>query len=164
MLRWFDRHGVQLEASDMSLSVSLQGGEVEWSSNGLLAQNLRDPRFLLMMRDVLSFKTDVLSFLAAEEKKTEKEQQAEGAFDLSMAEFLSQRGYSQHFIDYYILPVVSTRPTLLASYSALHQLAHGDRLYVLCSARQCGRARARRLSPSPPCSSSPSSATTICCS
>ena len=108
MLRWFDRHGVQLEASDMSLSVSLQGGEVEWSSNGLLAQNLRDPRFLLMMRDVLSFKADVLSFLAAHEAKSEKEKQQQAAYELTMREFLSQRGYSQHFIDYYILPVVSS--------------------------------------------------------
>lgn len=118
MLRWFDRHAVQLETSDMSLSVSMHDGALEWSSNGLTGlyaqkRNLLNPYFANMVRDVVRFKGDVLRFLADEEKKLDVEGGSGGEMSdelagMTLGDFIAGRGYGRYFIDYYLLPVCSS--------------------------------------------------------
>ena len=116
MLSWFDRHDVQLETSDMSLSVSMHDGALEWSSNGLTGlyaqkRNLLNPYFAGMVRDIVRFKGDVLQFLAAEEKKLDVDNGGEVSDELAgmtLAGFIDRMRYGRYFIDYYLLPVCSS--------------------------------------------------------
>ena len=119
MLRWFDRHGVQLETSDMSLSVSMHDGALEWSSNGLTGlfaqkRNLLNPYFAGMVRDVVRFKGDVLAFLESEEKKLDGEGCGGGGAmsdelaGMTLNDFITRQGYGRYFVDYYLLPVCSS--------------------------------------------------------
>ena len=90
MIEWFDRHGVGMEKSDMSLAVSSNG--LEWSSDGLGAFfvqkcNLINPWFHRMLYEVVSFKADVLKFLDRADPDT----------SLTLGEFLRDRGYSKYF-------------------------------------------------------------------
>ena len=52
-----DHLGVASQPADMGLSVSLDGGDLEYSSNALVAQkrNLLRPRFWRMIADILRF-------------------------------------------------------------------------------------------------------------
>jgi cyclopropane-fatty-acyl-phospholipid synthase len=66
MIDFFEQAGVEVEESDMSFSVSLDGGTgCEWGSRslgGLFAQkrNLINPYFIHMIREIVQFKEDVL--------------------------------------------------------------------------------------------------------
>lgn len=66
-MEFFDKLDVDMETSDMSLSVSLdRGNGYEWGSrnglSGLFAQksNIVNPYFLKMLREIIKFKHDVL--------------------------------------------------------------------------------------------------------
>lgn len=67
MVAFFDEIGVEMEKSDMSFAVSLDGGKgCEWGSKsvgGLFAQrsNAVNPFFWNMIREMLKFKADVLA-------------------------------------------------------------------------------------------------------
>ena len=115
MLSWFDRHGVQLEASDMSLSVSMHDGALEWSSNGLTGlyaqkRNLLNPYFANMVRDIVRFKGDVLHFLAGEERKLDAEggEVSDELAGMTLGDFIARMAYGRYFVDYYLLPVCSS--------------------------------------------------------
>lgn len=67
MMEFFESLGVDMEASDMSLSVSLDNGQgCEWGSrNGLSSlfaqkKNVLNPPFWQMIREIIKFKHDVL--------------------------------------------------------------------------------------------------------
>lgn len=67
MMDFFESLGVDMELSDMSLSVSLDKGQgCEWGSrngfSGLFAQkkNILNPYFWNMIREIIKFKNDVL--------------------------------------------------------------------------------------------------------
>ena len=115
MLSWFDKHGVQMETSDMSLSVSMHDGALEWSSNGLSGlyaqkRNLLNPYFAAMLRDVVRFKADVLRFLADEERKLDAEggELSDATVALTLDDFVARHGYGRYFVDYYLTPVCSS--------------------------------------------------------
>ena len=60
LIRLFEELGVDTEPSEMSFSLSLDGGALEWASHGLhtiFAQrgNLLKPSFYRMIWDVISF-------------------------------------------------------------------------------------------------------------
>ena len=68
MIAWFNEHGVEVEESDMSLAVSMNNGGMEWSSCGLAGifaqkRNIVNPYFAFMIRDVIRFESDVITFL-----------------------------------------------------------------------------------------------------
>lgn len=67
MMEFFEGLDVEMEISDMSFAVSLEGGTgVEWGSrnglSGLFAQksNALNPYFWQMIREIVKFKEDVL--------------------------------------------------------------------------------------------------------
>lgn len=70
MMEFFDNLGVEMEASDMSFSVSLDKGQgYEWGSrNGLSSlfaqkKNILNPCFWQMIREIIKFKDDVIKYV-----------------------------------------------------------------------------------------------------
>ncbi len=125
MIKWFDRCGVEFSKSDMSLSVSVDRGRTaEWGSNSLhslFAQksNLLNYKFHRFVYELNSFGPDVLKWLSEQEKKMTKMTGGGGGgsgtgpdLKLSCGEWLTSHNYSQYFIDWYLIPVVSVlRPS-----------------------------------------------------
>lgn len=69
MMEFFESLGVDMEVSDMSLSVSLDDGQgCEWGSRGGLSglfsqkKNALNPYFWQMIREIFKFKNDVLRY------------------------------------------------------------------------------------------------------
>ena len=91
--------GVVTEASDMSFSVSADGGRREWSGDGLrglFAQrsNLASPGFHGMLADIMRFNR-----LAPRDR-------ASGALaGLSLGDYLARRRYGRRFVDDYLVPM-----------------------------------------------------------
>ncbi|ABC21527.1 NAD(P)/FAD-dependent oxidoreductase [Rhodospirillum rubrum] len=95
----FDHLGVKTRPSDMSFSVSADGGGLEYSGaglGGLLAQpvNLVRPRFWAMMRDLVRFYRGAPAVLEAPD-----------ADHLTLGDLLKRGGYSQAFIEDHLLPM-----------------------------------------------------------
>jgi len=94
--------GVPTAKSEMSFSVSLDGGRLEWAGNSLATvfaqpQNLLRPAFLRMLADLLRFNRAASAAAAAP-------LQAGGA-GLSLGEYLARGRYSDAFRDWYLLPM-----------------------------------------------------------
>lgn len=95
----FDYLGIETAASDMSFAVSLDGGRLEYSGtgfSGLFAQqrNLFNPRFWLMLRDLLRFYRETPSH-------------AGKLGLLALGEFLEREGYGRAFRDDHLLPMAA---------------------------------------------------------
>jgi len=95
----FSHLGVQTEASDMSLAVSLDEGRVEYSGtglNGLIGRrgNVVSPRFWSMLKDLTRFYREAPSLLGA--GRTEA---------LTLAEYLEEGGYGPAFVEDHLLPM-----------------------------------------------------------
>ncbi|KAL5542334.1 hypothetical protein UlMin_010044 [Ulmus minor] len=106
MMEFFEGLGVEMEISDMSFSASLDNGKgCEWGSrNGfssLFAQkkNLFNPYFYQMLREVVIFKQDVLSYLDIVENNPDIDRNE------TLGEFINSRGYSELFQKAYLIPI-----------------------------------------------------------
>ncbi|SFJ22249.1 hypothetical protein SAMN04515648_3080 [Phyllobacterium sp. CL33Tsu] len=91
--------GVETAASEMSFAVSLDSGRLEYSGtgfSGLFAQqrNLVNPRFWLMLRDILRFYRETPAHA--------------GKLGLiALGDFLEREGYGRAFRDDHLLPMAS---------------------------------------------------------
>jgi predicted NAD/FAD-binding protein len=97
----FDYLGVATQASDMSLSVSLDDGALEYSGGnlrGLFAQreNLLSARFWSMLRDIVRFYREAPRAAAALESAKSP-----------LGAYLSAHGYGQAFQDDHLLPMAA---------------------------------------------------------
>ncbi|KAK2455699.1 Cyclopropane-fatty-acyl-phospholipid synthase [Trifolium repens] len=106
MMEFFESLGVEMELSDMSFSVSLDKGRgCEWGSrnglSGLFAQkrNVLNPYFWQMIREIIKFKDDVISYIDMFENNQDIEHNE------SLGEFLESRGYSELFVKAYLIPI-----------------------------------------------------------
>ncbi|KAK8571930.1 hypothetical protein V6N13_047559 [Hibiscus sabdariffa] len=106
MMEFFESLGIDMEPSDMSFSVSLDHGQgCEWGSrNGfssLFAQksNLFNPYFWQMIREIIKFKNDVISYLELLENNPDIDRNE------TLGQFLTSRGYSELFQKAYLVPV-----------------------------------------------------------
>ena len=96
LTQWFKAMGVATEASDMSFAVSRDNGDFEYAGGpvfGLLAQRtlpLR-PRFWKMLKDLLRFYREAPKQIPANSEQ-------------SLGEFLTEKNYSQAFIQDHLLP------------------------------------------------------------
>uniref|UniRef100_A0A6N2MNQ2 Amine oxidase domain-containing protein n=1 Tax=Salix viminalis TaxID=40686 RepID=A0A6N2MNQ2_SALVM len=106
MMEFFENLGIDMELSDMSFSVSLDEGQgCEWGSRnglyGLFAQkkNMLNPYFLKMIREIIKFKDDVLSYLEMLENNPDVDRNE------TLGEFVKSRGYSELFQKAYLIPV-----------------------------------------------------------
>ncbi|EEF33544.1 uncharacterized protein LOC8263737 [Ricinus communis] len=106
MMEFFESLGVDMELSDMSFSVSLDNGKgYEWGSRnglpGLFAQktNAFNPYFWQMIREVIKFKDDVLSYLEVLENNPDIDRNE------TLGNFIKSRGYSELFQKAYLVPM-----------------------------------------------------------
>lgn len=98
-IKLLDELKVAWQPSSMSFSVRCEHSGLEYNGttlNSLFAQrsNLFKPSFYRMIRDILRFNKQSLELLA------------EGG-EIRLGDYLKQNGYSQQFIDYYIIPMGS---------------------------------------------------------
>lgn len=99
-IRLLDQLGVASQPTEMSFSVHDPASGSEYNGNNLnslFAQrsNLLRPAFWGMLRDILRFNREA-QFDLAEQRI---------AADLTLGQYLQQRGYGQRFIDHYIVPM-----------------------------------------------------------
>lgn len=101
LIKLFATLGVESAPSDMSLSVRIGDGELEWSGSSLatvFAQpaNLVNPRFLRMLADLVRFNREATRL-------------AESGAPLSgtLGEFLDARGYGREVRELYLIPMAA---------------------------------------------------------
>lgn len=99
-IRLLDQLGVASQPTEMSFSVHDPASGSEYNGNNLnslFAQrsNLLRPAFWGMLRDILRFNREAQFDLAEQHI----------AADLTLGQYLQQRGYGQRFIDHYIVPM-----------------------------------------------------------
>lgn len=98
LIALFEHLGVASRATDMSFSVSLEGGGFEYAAPALFAQrrNMLRPRFWSMLSEVLRFYREAPAALAALEDP-----------NLSLGAFLRQGRFSAAFRDDHLLPMAA---------------------------------------------------------
>lgn len=105
MTSWFDALGVPSEASDMSLSVSLDRGKtVEWCSTsvaGMCANpsQLLRPGFYKFIAEMLRFNRDAAKILMLPKDDPNRV--------VTTAQYLRHNGYSEEFCSYYLIPMMA---------------------------------------------------------
>ncbi|XP_021291428.1 uncharacterized protein LOC110422000 isoform X2 [Herrania umbratica] len=106
MMGFFESLGVDMEASDMSFAVSLDEGKgCEWGSrNGLSSlfaqkMNILNPYFWQMLREIIKFKDDVISYLEVLENNPDIDRNE------TLGQFIESRGYSELFQKAYLVPI-----------------------------------------------------------
>lgn len=92
--------GVATEASDMSFSVKAPASDMEYNGhnfNSLFAKrrNLLNPKFWLMLRDILRFNKETRAELAADEINRNE----------TLGSYLQRKQYGDYFRRYYIIPM-----------------------------------------------------------
>lgn len=97
----FDHLDVATHASDMSFSMSLDRGRLEWCGDNLASvfaqkRNIMRPSFLLMLKDVLRFNRICLTDRAAGHLS-----------DMSVGDYLNWRGFSPGFTNNYLIPMAA---------------------------------------------------------
>lgn len=99
LTKLFAELGIETLDSDMSFSLSLDGGKLEWSGDSLSTvfaqrKNLVSPSFLWMLKDVLRFNSGCIV------------DRASGYCDaITIGEYLIKRKYSDVFRDNYLIPM-----------------------------------------------------------
>ncbi|XP_038888566.1 uncharacterized protein LOC120078371 [Benincasa hispida] len=108
MMELFENLGVEMETSNMSFSVSLDKGRgYEWGTrndlSSLFAQmnNIFNPYFWKMIREVIKFKDDVINYLDVMDNKKSEIDPNE-----TLGQFLKSRGYSKTFEQAYVAPIL----------------------------------------------------------
>ncbi|HEU4513853.1 MAG TPA: FAD-dependent oxidoreductase [Nocardioidaceae bacterium] len=100
--RMFSELGVRTRPTEMSMNISCSGCGLSYTggrkANGIFSQRRRavDPGFWRLLLQIRSFQRSALEFL--EEHPTS---------GLTYGDFLTERGFDQHFVTHYALPVVS---------------------------------------------------------
>ncbi|GGO79742.1 NAD/FAD-binding protein [Marinobacterium nitratireducens] len=99
LVRFFDTLGIESRATEMSFSVSLDGGRLEYSGtglSGLLAQrrNLVRPQFWSLIRNLLRFYRESSGYCRNPDLA-----------ELTLGDLLKQEKYSRAFIDDHLLPM-----------------------------------------------------------
>lgn len=99
----FDELDIETVATDMSFSVKLPVGKrmLEWAGANLdtvftQRRNLFNPRFLVMLRDILRFNREATAMALAKDSD---------ATAIALGKYLSEQGYSREFRDWYLLPM-----------------------------------------------------------
>ncbi|MBB6224199.1 NAD(P)/FAD-dependent oxidoreductase [Rhizobium leguminosarum] len=97
----FAELGIATHASDMSFSLSLDRGRLEWSGGGLSSifaqkRNLLRPSFLWMIREILRFNRTCLEDRAAGHLASR-----------SIGDYLDWRGFSPGFTNNYLVPMAA---------------------------------------------------------
>lgn len=98
LVQLFEHLQVPVQATDMSFSVSLDNGGLEYSGSGLRGlfaqkRNLLNPRFLGMVRDILRFYRECSNI------------DPQTLQDMTLGQLLKAGGYGNAFRDHHLLPM-----------------------------------------------------------
>lgn len=104
MKQWFQTMNVAEENSDMSLSVSLDSGTIEWNSdglNGVFANRKQafQPSYYTFISDMLRFNSQAVELLRLPPGDPRRL--------VTTGQFLRDHSYSQVFCKYYLLPMMA---------------------------------------------------------
>jgi predicted NAD/FAD-binding protein len=104
MTAWFKEMGIKAIASDMSLSVSLDKGKMEWSSDslsGLFAKKSQmfKPSFYRFVKDMIRFNKEAGKLLTLANDDPRRQ--------ITTKQYLRQEGYSEEFATHYLLPMMA---------------------------------------------------------
>tara|TARA_B110001452_G_scaffold49761_1_gene38033 strand:- start:87 stop:1331 length:1245 start_codon:yes stop_codon:yes gene_type:complete len=100
LIKFFSENKIEIEKSDMSFSVSVDGSNLEYCGKGLSGifsnkKNLFNFKFIKMFFEIISF------YKNCEKIKNEKIQ------SITLGEHLKEIKISDYFINYHIIPMVS---------------------------------------------------------
>jgi predicted NAD/FAD-binding protein len=114
----FSELGVATHASDMSFSLSLDHGKLEWSGAGLSSifaqkRNLLRPSFLLMIREILRLNKTCLL-----------DRDAGHLASRSIGDYLDWRGFSPGFTNNYLVPMAAAIWSMPAAKMMLFPAEH----------------------------------------
>ena len=98
LVQLFEHLQVPVQATDMSFSVSLDNGGLEYSGSGLRGlfaqkRNLLNPHFLGMVRDILRFYRECSNI------------DPQTLQDMTLGQLLKAGGYGRAFRDHHLLPM-----------------------------------------------------------
>jgi len=101
LIKLFATLGVESANSDMSLSVRIGDGELEWSGSSLATvfaqrSNLVNPRFLRMLADLMRFNREATRLA-----------ESGAALSGTLGEFLDARGYGREVRELYLIPMAA---------------------------------------------------------
>ncbi len=99
LIAFFDHLGVSTQATEMSFSVSMNEGQVEYAGTSLSAlfaqkSNLFKPSYWGMIRDIMKFYREAPDLLSRDDAEF-----------LTLGEFLKDGDYGRAFIDHHLLPM-----------------------------------------------------------
>jgi len=100
LIDFFSENKIEIEKSDMSFSVSVNGSDLEYCGKGLGGifsnkKNLLNFKFIKMFFEIISF------YKNCEKVETEKVK------SITLGEYLKEIKISDYFINYHIIPMVS---------------------------------------------------------
>ena len=95
---WFNTLGVELQLSDMSLSVSLDNGAIEWNSEGVVA-GMGGVALAKVVLDLRRFHRDASDLLHLDDNDPRRH--------VTIREYLLQHRYSTEFGTFYLLPMMA---------------------------------------------------------
>jgi len=101
LTRLFGQLGVRTQPTDMSFSVSIDDGRLEYAGSGIGAlfaqrRNLVNPRHYRMLHSILRFNRDARALLESDASER-----------LALDEFLARGRYGREFRDRYLLPMAA---------------------------------------------------------
>ncbi|KAJ6622547.1 FAD/NAD(P)-binding domain-containing protein [Mycena sp. CBHHK59/15] len=100
-LKFLKMHDIQILATEMTFSVSRDGGLFEWAGSNLMTifcqpYRLIDPDMWRLIYDVLRFNACARRLVSAD-----------STADCSIGEYLNKEGYSESFKDNYLIPMTA---------------------------------------------------------
>ncbi len=100
LIDFFSELSIETFNSDMSFSVDRRGENLIWSGTNLFTvfaqfKNLFRPRFYKFLKEVLRFNKNSQKYL----------DESKGNLDLTLGQLLNEKGYSQDFQKWYLLPM-----------------------------------------------------------
>ncbi|KAF8886197.1 hypothetical protein BD779DRAFT_1611807 [Infundibulicybe gibba] len=110
-LGFLTRLGIPVLPTEMTFSVSRDGGMFEWAGNNLRTvfcqpSRLLDPAMWRLIYDLLRFNACARELVMdTDAGRTKKEDEEEE--ELSIGEYLTREGYSQSFRDNYLIPMTA---------------------------------------------------------
>ncbi|KAK6929722.1 hypothetical protein RJ641_003816, partial [Dillenia turbinata] len=152
-VEFFDNLGVEMEPSDMSFSVSLDGGNgYEWGSRNHLSsvfaqkKNLFNPHFWAMLFDVVKFRNDAIKYIEELENNPQIDRYE------TLGQFIKSRGYSELFHKAFLIPLCASiwscpsEAVMAFSAFSVLSLLHNQHLLQLFGAPQWMTLRRRSCS------------------
>jgi predicted NAD/FAD-binding protein len=100
LIEFFDELKIETHPSEMSFSVMRLSEDLMWAGTNLFTvfaqlKNLFSPRFYSFLREVLHFNKNASAYLIDSETR----------LNLTLGELLKEKGYSQNFQNWYLLPI-----------------------------------------------------------